>query len=110
MATENVPSTREETWVQYYWRPAMAWQYFAVCIFDFILAPILTALFYYLSGEHYQPWVPLTLTNGGLYHLAMGAIVGVAAWSRSKEKIQQMLLDGTIAESETETTTQTPTK
>lgn len=91
-----------ETWIQYYWRPAMAWQYFAVCLFDFIIAPVLTAVFYHINGAPYVPWIPLTLTNGGLYHLAMGTIVGVAAWSRSKEKIQQMMLDGTIIQSEAE--------
>lgn len=104
MATER---PREETWIQYYWRPAMAWQYFAVCLFDFIIAPVLTALYYHWHGAPYVPWQPLTLTNGGLYHLAMGAIIGVSAWSRSKEKIQQMLLDGTISENEIETTAQT---
>jgi hypothetical protein len=80
----------------------MAWQYFVVCLFDFFFAPILTALFHQWNGSPYEAWVPLTLTNGGLYHLAMGTIVGVAAWSRSREKIQKMLMDGTIAESEIE--------
>lgn len=97
-----------ETWIQYYWRPAMAWQYFAVCLFDFIAAPVLTALYFHWHNAPYVPWVPLTLTNGGLYHLAMGAIIGVSAWSRSKEKIQQMLLDGTLITAEAEKTTQTP--
>lgn len=101
---------RSESWIQYYWRPAMAWQYFIVCLFDFFFAPILTALFYKWYEGTYQPWEPLTLTNGGLYHLAMGAIVGVAAWSRSKEKIQKMLLDGGTEEVETETVSQTVIK
>ena len=96
-----------ESWIQYYWRPAMAWQYFAVCLFDFIIAPILTGVFHLLSGTTYVPWVPLTLTNGGLYHLAMGTIVGVSAWSRSKEKIQKMLLEGGTETTETETLSQT---
>ena len=95
-----------ETWIQYYWRPAMAWQYFAVCLFDFIIAPILTGLYFHHVGLPYVPWVPLTLTNGGLYHLAMGAIIGVAAWSRGKEKIQRMMIDGTLEEIESETTSQ----
>lgn len=97
---------RGETWVQYYWRPAMAWQYFVVCLFDFFFAPILTALFHAWNGSPYEPWQPLTLTNGGLYHLAMGTIVGVAAWSRSREKIQKMLLEGGSEITETDTTTQ----
>jgi len=32
-------------------------------------------------------WQPLTLGGGGLYHLAMGAVLGIAAWSRGQEKI-----------------------
>ena len=35
-------------------------------------------------------WNPLTLQGAGLYHLAMGAILGVAAWSRGQEKITAM--------------------
>jgi hypothetical protein len=105
MATKD-----RETWIQYYWRPAMAWQYFAVCLFDFIFAPVLTGLYHAYTGTPYVPWNSLTLTNGGLYHLAMGAIVGVAAWSRSKEKIQKMLLDGGTEEVETETLSQTVIK
>lgn len=95
-----------ETWIQYYWRPAMAWQYFVVCLFDFFAAPILTALFHKWSGTPYEPWIPLTLTNGGLYHLAMGTIIGVSTWGRSREKIQRMLLEGGSEEIEKETTTQ----
>ena len=34
----------------------------------------------------YQVWQSLTLSNGGLIHIAFGAILGVAAWSRGAEK------------------------
>lgn len=103
-------SKKAETWIQYYWRPAMAWQYFVVCLFDFFFAPIMTALFFKWTAATYVPWEPLTLSNGGLYHLAMGAIIGVAAWSRSREKIQKMLLDGGVEETEIEITKQTVNK
>jgi hypothetical protein len=33
-------------------------------------------------------WSPLTLQGAGLFHLAMGAVLGIAAWSRGQEKIQ----------------------
>lgn len=32
-------------------------------------------------------WDPLTLKGAGLFHLAMGAVLGVAAWSRGQEKM-----------------------
>jgi hypothetical protein len=35
-------------------------------------------------------WNPLTLQGAGLYHVAMGAILGVAAWSRGQEKMAGM--------------------
>lgn len=76
-----------ETWIDNRWRPAMGWMYFVVCITDFILFPILQPLFQSMVGITVTPWRPLTLENGGLFHLAMGAIVGVTAWSRGKEKL-----------------------
>ena len=103
-------SKKDDHWIQTFWRPAMAWQYMVVCLFDFILGPIMNAWLSYATSTAYTPWKSLTLEGSGLYHLAMGAIIGVAAWSRGKEKIQKMLLDGTTQVEETETTTQTPEK
>lgn len=100
---------KEETWLKTYWRPAMAWQYMIVCLFDFVLAPVMMAWLSYATNTPVVPWASLTLQGSGLYHLAMGAVIGVAAWSRGKEKIQKMMVDGDIIESESETTTQTPT-
>lgn len=95
-----------EGWIRSAWRPAMAWQYFVVCLFDFLFAPILSAFYAGYTGTELITWEPLTLSNGGLYHLAMGAIVGVTSWSRGREKIQRMLLDGTMEQVENETTSQ----
>ena len=79
----------EESWIKQYWRPAIAWQYLAVCIFDFIIFPLLTIALSKFTGTYVQ-WTPLTLQESGFYHLAMGAIVGVTSWSRGQEKIQQI--------------------
>lgn len=100
---------REESWIKQYWRPAIAWQYFAVCVFDFIIGPILTLMFFKVTGGEYKPWVSLTLQEGGFYHLSMAAIIGVAAWTRGQEKIQRMFM-GVEETVETTTTSQTPTK
>ncbi len=83
----------DELWFNSRWRPAMAWQYLVVCVFDFIVAPILMGLYSAMTGEFHQ-WEPLTLKGGGLYHLSMGAVVGVAVWSRGREKM--MLLNNVV--------------
>lgn len=89
-----------ESSIKQYWRPAIAWQYFAVCLFDFIVFP--AASMYFLN----TPWDPLTLKESGFYHLAMAAIIGVAAWTRGQEKIQRIALGEEFVERTT--TTQTP--
>lgn len=79
-------------WMSSKWRPAMGWMYMAVCIFDFIIFPIFwTAIQAYdAQGVVTTEWDPLTLKGGGLFHVAMGAVLGVAAWSRGQEKITAM--------------------
>jgi hypothetical protein len=88
--TSQTPQKGVSEWLRNYWRPAMAIQYFAVCVFDFILAPVgWTALQAHLHQPLTQ-WTPTTLGSGGMYHLAMGAVLGVAAWSRSVEKTDEV--------------------
>ncbi len=66
----------------------MAITYMATIWFDFILGPILFNLLQYWNpGQAVGMWVPLTLQGGGLYHISMGAILGIAAWTRGKEKV-----------------------
>lgn len=90
-----------------------AYVYLVICICDFILMPI-----YYEYANHKlhliqqvemalrfpegvqqvealriiketRTWEPITLASGGLLHMAFGAILGVAAWSRGKEKVEE---------------------
>jgi len=93
-----------------YWRPAAAIVYLSICIFDFIIMPVYiehsnvnknfeNAII--LSLKYTDPqvqikaldtfakkrsWEPLTLVGGGLFHVSFGAILGVAAWTRGREK------------------------
>ena len=89
--------TKNEDWINRKWRPLMGMMYFTVCIFDFILFPILWALFQqYLMNTHtsitkIEPWDPLTLQGAGLFHMAMGAVLGIAAWSRGQEKMSMSM-------------------
>jgi hypothetical protein len=74
--------------------------YFAVCITDFILFPILWSILQALqNGNVSGQWDPITLQGAGLFHIAMGAILGVTAWSRGQEKIADAR-NSTIAKSD----------
>jgi hypothetical protein len=77
-----------EDWMNRKWRPTVAWTYIVTCVFDFILFPIFWAVYSTTTGNVLVPWDPLTLKGAGLYHMAMGAILGITAWSRGQEKIQ----------------------
>jgi fucose 4-O-acetylase-like acetyltransferase len=82
---------KKEYWMTSKWRPMMDMTYMATIIFDFILGPILyNILQYWNPGQAVGMWVPLTLQGGGLYHISMGAILGIAAFTRGKEKIAEI--------------------
>jgi hypothetical protein len=75
-------------WINKKWRPAMGWSYMITCITDFVIFPILWSLLQALSkGQVTSQWQPLTLQGAGLYHIAMGAGLGIAVYGRTKEKI-----------------------
>lgn len=78
-----------EDWLNTKWRPMMGWTYMITCIFDFIVAPILWSIIQAVTngGAVSAQWNPLTLQGAGLYHVAMGAVLGITAWSRGQEKM-----------------------
>jgi hypothetical protein len=79
---------KKEDWMKEKWRPMMGWMYMATCISDFIVFPVLWSILQAIQGGQVtSQWNPLTLQGAGLFHLAMGAVLGVAAWSRGQEKI-----------------------
>jgi hypothetical protein len=79
---------KSEHWMQSKWRPAMGWMYMMVCIFDFVVAPVLwSAMQSLLHGVVTNQWQPLTLQGAGLFHIAMGAILGISAYGRTQEKL-----------------------
>ena len=39
------------------------------------------------QGSVTSPWHPLTLEGAGLFHMAMGAVLGIAAFGRTQEKL-----------------------
>jgi len=78
---------KKEDWMNSKWRPAMGWIYMATCTADFILFPILWSLLQAMLKQPVTQWQPLTLQGAGLYHIAMGAVLGIAAMGRTQEKI-----------------------
>jgi hypothetical protein len=78
----------KEDWMNSKWRPMMGWMYMVVCSFDFVIAPILWSLLQSFSqGSVQTQWQPLTLQGAGLFHIAMGAVLGIAAYGRTQEKL-----------------------
>ena len=75
----------------------MAWMYMTVCILDFAIFPILWSILQaYYDGQVTSQWDPLTLKGAGLFHMAMGAVLGVTAWSRGQEKLAGVTTDSTL--------------
>lgn len=95
------------------WRHFAAYIYLAICVFDFVGMPIyyeiahaplsdleMLAAVQKLNTESQIPalqviateqrWEPLTLGETGLFHLAFGAILGVAAFTRGSERIARV--------------------
>jgi hypothetical protein len=89
--SEKVMSASEkkkEDWMNSKWRPMMGWMYMLVCTADFVLFPVLWSLVQTVHGGSVQTqWSPITLQGAGLFHMAMGAILGIAAFGRTQEKL-----------------------
>jgi len=72
------------------WRPFMGWTYMFICLFDFCIGPVMNVVFSIMTKTPLIAWKSLTLDNGGLFHLAMGAVLGVAAYGRTQEKVAKI--------------------
>jgi Holin of 3TMs, for gene-transfer release len=78
---------KDEDWMNSKWRPAMGWMYMTVCLLDFAIFPVLWSLLQVATKQPVTQWQPLTLQGAGLFHLAMGAVLGIAAFGRTQEKL-----------------------
>jgi len=88
--SEEVKSASElkkEDWMNSKWRPMMGWMYMLVCTMDMVIFPILWSLLQTTTGTNITQWNPLTLQGAGLFHIAMGAVLGIAAFGRTQEKL-----------------------
>jgi len=76
-------------WMTSHWRPMMAFVYMLIIIFDFIVGPVFWSVIQlYAGGSISVQWIPLTLGTGGVFHAAMGAVLGISAFTRGNEKIE----------------------
>ena len=88
--SEEVKSASEqkkEDWMNSKWRPMMGWMYMLVCTMDMVVFPILWSLLQTMTHSPITQWNPLTLQGAGLFHIAMGAVLGIAAFGRTQEKL-----------------------
>jgi hypothetical protein len=101
-------SNYKESWIQRNWRPAAAFVYLFICVVDFVVMPFLTFLWHQplrmtLSQiSSFSPdvqkeildktivfWTPITIAGMAILHVSFGGILGVSAWGRSSEKVEQ---------------------
>ena len=84
---KSASAKQNEDWMNSKWRPMMGWLYMGTCTFDFVVFPVLWSLLQSTMGHPVTQWQPLTLQGAGLYHIAMGAVLGLAAFGRTQEKL-----------------------
>jgi hypothetical protein len=88
---EKVQKKADEDWMTKKWRPMMAIMYMTCCLMDFAVFPIMFTIVQFwetaIQNDAFRQWVPITLQGGGLFHVAMGAVLGVSAYGRTQEKV-----------------------
>ena len=78
---------RDPEWMQKLWRPAMGWMYMLICLLDMAVFPVLWSVLQAVMHVPITQWNPLTLQGAGLFHIAMGAVLGISAFGRTQEKL-----------------------
>ena len=78
---------KKEDWMNSKWRPMMGWMYMVVCFCDMVIFPVAWSILQAFQHVQITQWDPLTLRGAGLFHIAMGAVLGIAAYGRTQEKL-----------------------
>ena len=86
-STMSASEQKKEDWMNSKWRPMMGWMYMLICTMDMVLFPIMWSLLQAMTHTPITQWNPLTLQGAGLFHIAMGAVLGIAAFGRTQEKM-----------------------
>ena len=87
MADNDKEKESNSDWMQKLWRPAMGWMYMLICLLDMAIFPVCWSLLQAFMHMPITQWNPLTLQGAGLFHIAMGAVLGIAAFGRTQEKL-----------------------
>ena len=110
----TVKSYLYESWIARNWRPLCGAVYLLICLTDFVVMPI----YCQVINSRYTPdkiiemastmksdtaqvaaitvlrqgimWTPITLEGAGVLHIAFGALLSAAAWTRGKEKEERV--------------------
>jgi hypothetical protein len=61
--------------------------YMGICTLDMAIFPVLWSVLQMFQNTTITQWSPLTLQGAGLFHIAMGAVLGIAAFGRTQEKL-----------------------
>jgi len=91
-------ASKSDNWMQQLWRPMMGWMYMLVCTCDMIVFPVLWAFWQGYNHVPITQWNPLTLQGAGLFHIAMGAVLGISAFGRTQEKLAGTAANPTATE------------
>ena len=86
-AVTSESEKKKEDWMNSKWRPMMGWMYMLICTMDMVIFPVLWSLLQAVTHTAITQWNPLTLQGAGLFHIAMGAVLGIAAFGRTQEKL-----------------------
>jgi len=89
---------KNDNWMQTLWRPMMGWMYMLICLLDMAVFPVLWALWQGYNHVPITQWNPLTLQGAGLFHIAMGAVLGISAFGRTQEKLAGTAANPTATE------------
>lgn len=88
-----------EPFIQKYWRPIAACVYLFICLFDFVLAPVLMGFYSIYTKSTLVMWVPLTTVGGGIFHISFGAIVGIYSYTHGQEVLQTNNINAQLLQS-----------
>lgn len=72
------------------WRPMIAYVFGSIALIDFVVFPVCWSLLQFYNGDPITQWQPLTLSEGGLFYLALGSILGISSWTRGQEKVEMV--------------------
>lgn len=71
-----------------YFRETAGAVYLIIVLFDFLVAPVLTAIYYAYTKQLYAEWTPLTLQGGGMFHISFATILGISSYMKGVSSVE----------------------